>query len=708
MMSAAVTLLTAAASAVELAPHPRALISSQRLERLEELAADGDERYLSLRAEGMASLHSAAGEYLPAGPARSTWADAAAGYALLYLLETDPEAKGAFAEEALVYMGALADDLAQIGDGAGGVDAVGADDWSALANHGLGLVTAYDWLYGYREFRADRKTHFAVRIGQWLDRAEAGGAAKRAPWDRRFMTFFAVKALAAVVTYEENPAMQISGLREVRTRLVEEILPALEENLAGGYPPDGWHYMAGCDRLLEALMTLENGLGEVHAKPFFRDVLRAVIHSTEPNRREVYDGGAWPGGAAGHPAPAGLVARLAAYLDGPEAAWARFYLADFLDEGTARLSTVESLIYLDPQAEKRDFTLTEQLSYFSLGAGVVFMRSSWDRDAFWAAFQSGGPRVSEFQNLDKGHIEIRYRGEDLLIDAGMCRELLPGGVLARRYSAAAAAHNTIVIEGGDGAGQNPEGGGETVQYEDSGKYVYVRADLTDAYRFEAASPRANLAEKVEREVFYLRPNTLIVRDTVKPVDPEAGRYILWNFPHGAAPSATGAEDLVTVAGAALKIFSMLPEGAKITVFRQRGVFGDPQSDFTTWGQRTAGESGAETTRFLTVLTARPAREPRPQDVVEPYTMSDSMVLLVAAGRAVGVAGGEPDRPVTFSTPLVKEIDLYVTGLRPRSNYRVTTGVSRTARIRVSPANRGRLTSPAGVLAVRLQLAVGGR
>ena len=92
-----------------------------------------------------------------------------------------------------------------------------------------------------------------------------------------------------------------------------------------------------------------------------------------------------------------------------------------------------------------------------------------------------------------------------------------------------------------------------------------------------------------------------------------------------------------------------------------------------------------------------------RELVEPYTMSNSMVVLGAQGRYVGIARGDPKGSVSFTTPVFKNLEIYVTGLAPESTYAVDSSGQFTTNVRVYPAREGKLSTAGGVLGIKMLL-----
>ena len=271
---------------------------------------------------------------------------------------------------------------------------------------------------------------------------------------------------------------------------------------------------------------------------FFDSVSYAVIHSTKPDRRRIYDGGDWGGDFAGYPLPLALMARLSLLLgDSKGAQFARFYIYEFaVPDRFNSITPLVALLYLDSTAPRLDFTQVEPLSYYAAGTGLITYRSSWSDKAFWGSFQGGSPHFANHQNFDQGAVTLDYLGLALLVDAGMWREPLPGGKAINNYAGETKWHNTIFIDDlgrETGLSQGAYGTPRTLAFEDAGAYVYARTDLTGAYAYYPWRKDSDDAKLVTRDIFYLRPSVVLFIDEVEPLAKDYPRGLLFHFPFAA-------------------------------------------------------------------------------------------------------------------------------------------------------------------------------
>ena len=184
----------------------------------------------------------------------------------------------------------------------------------------------------------------------------------------------------------------------------------------------------------------------------------------------------------------------------------------------------------------------ETLSYRDPGAGMVLMRDSWDIGPSSRAIHAGffcGPDL--VHNKTQGHFLIARGSDNLMIDSGSYQHDLDDHYMP--YYSRAIAHNTILVvnpaetfgtwtnyynetfnipnDGGQGDSDHTLGcqhypraectygyRGEISRYNDTGEYVYARADMSSVYS-------SSKAASVVREFVYVRPDIFVIRDHVQ-------------------------------------------------------------------------------------------------------------------------------------------------------------------------------------------------
>jgi hypothetical protein len=160
-------------------------------------------------------------------------------------------------------------------------------------------------------------------------------------------------------------------------------------------------------------------------------------------------------------------------------------------------------------------------SYYASGIGQVYARSGWDRSATWINFTAGAYTESH-AHQDQGSLLIYkdgWLGYDGVINSA-------NGIIQEVGS-----HSLVRINsGGTPLKQivNTEGRMEATRVGQG--WFYAAADVTAAYGGNAA------VGKVQREVLFLEPNTIVVYDRVAT---GAGTTQTWQLAAPVAPSISG-------------------------------------------------------------------------------------------------------------------------------------------------------------------------
>ncbi len=190
--------------------------------------------------------------------------------------------------------------------------------------------------------------------------------------------------------------------------------------------------------------------------------------------------------------------------------------------------------------------------------GVMAMRSRWDdRDALFVGFKAGDNRFNH-GNLDQGSFVLDALGERWAIDLGKDNYNMPGyfagGRDGRRwtyYRMRAEGHNTLVINPGNEADQDPLAEGRIEKFESNDERAFGIVDITPAY--------AAHAKRVRRGVWFDR-RAMVVRDEMKCKAPSE----VWWFMHTQAQvrfSRDRREAILSQDGKQLRVRLITPDAA---------------------------------------------------------------------------------------------------------------------------------------------------
>lgn len=217
-------------------------------------------------------------------------------------------------------------------------------------------------------------------------------------------------------------------------------------------------------------------------------------------------------------------------------------------------------------------------------AGYFVMRSGWERDANYLAFD-GGPPGNSHVHQDKLNVVLWAYGRELLYDIGAAAY---DNSVWRRYSVDTHSHNTIMVDGRPqrrrwqtpNPSQMPYQPLSDVRWETSetrdfaaGIYEqdYGQVGMPEFYPYndrEAFQAGWGRPAGHERRVAYLKPDVFIVADILRPTDEATHRYeTRWHLltTQTVGPSAT---DVVVTADADqpnLAVVPLLRQGLSVRV-----------------------------------------------------------------------------------------------------------------------------------------------
>jgi hypothetical protein len=400
----------------------------------------------------------------------------------------------------------------------GDLPAVANDSYLDVGNMIGNLALVYDWCAA--SLPADRR-------GAWLSYADqavynvwnptaAQWGTKTATWsgwaiddpsDNYFYSFLRATMLVGLAAHDETPRAN-GWLTQFRdTKLAGELIPVFTQQLTGGGSREGTGYGVSQRDVFELYDLWEGSTGEPIAglTPHTRASMLAMIHQIVPTLDRI--------------APTGDQSRdsTAQFFD-----YHRSYLQDLIslyptDPVAPRAQALlassslpqmmnEFMYASDFLYANRDVTATSLdglgTAYYAPGIGEVYARSGWDKNATWVNLIAG-PYTQSHAHQDQGSLMIYKDGwlaYDVVVDShsGLTQDTT--------------AHSLVrIVDGGktveQQANYNAKGPDSKVLALHRGTgYLHVAADLTAAYGGQAA------VQKVQREIVYLEPSTVIVYD----------------------------------------------------------------------------------------------------------------------------------------------------------------------------------------------------
>lgn len=409
--------------------HPRIWLTPDGVAALRQRAAQNDAAWLRLRAacDAYVTLPVAFPDQSPSGNAISggyQYYDymkpvfqLALGYQVA--LTVDPVRAGNYAAKAREILLALSDPVRH------GNPLI--DSGWAIRAYVPALAIGYDWIF---ETLSDSdRAQVYTEINRWVAAYEIGGFGRSFPQGNYFAGYYAAKALGALATEGENPqgpAMWDDWLNRVHYGAVQ---PYHQQWLRGGGAPDGWNYgpfeTINMLRPLAAAFTAK-GLDLIHdaAHPHAYPDGHAkwITQFTWPDMQTVSDRGLVYDSSNPTATDANWATQYAGLLrfaNGDNAPIAQRYALDLRSaQGTTNVEPWADLLFHNSAAPTANYRT--DLSYSTPGDGQVAMRSSWDSNAVWAAFQSGpytGYVHSAEEFYDKGSLAIQRGSVQFLVNA---------------------------------------------------------------------------------------------------------------------------------------------------------------------------------------------------------------------------------------------------------------------------------------------------
>lgn len=492
----------------------------------------------------------------------------------------------------------LAYQQTSVGDG--GFKSIYVDDSYTSRYLGKYVSIGLDWLSNYPGLTLALKAEAADLLVRWNDYVRDHGYMRGYPssnyeagaWCSRVLTAVALKNAG-----DANAARLAGEMTAYRTANVVPTLTGADTSLKGGFWAEGWSYGAlATENLLNAALAGEQaGFWTATEERHWSTEAITQLVTAQPTPTTVYDGGDWFAYPAPFPAK-DLFYLLAAMADDPTAkAWANRVIQTYPGQQT---SDWQDLLYRDPAAAIADWTATAPLTYRSLGAGLICARADWSYGSPFVAFQLGNPVGADHQSFTPGQLEISRGADNLLVNAAV--------VLDDQSGAPKSAKGNVVIvdDNGDGL-QNYRfamgyeygtPGAQITAYEAMSDHVYVAGDYRAAYSLNTNPGNGGAATKLTRQVVYLRPGIVVVRDRVGTVKDVYPKWQQWNLL--APPTVSGNSWQVTVGGS--KLYAQTFSASQITTVSSN-PFGP-----NVWTVRTQNATPTTDVNYATVFQVMPA------------------------------------------------------------------------------------------------------
>jgi len=539
---------------------------------------------------------------------------------------------------------------------------------------------AYDWIAD--EMTPEDRAEAVRMLNSWIDN-DMEHAAPKGTWtataDSDASTGHPMGYLTtALATWEENPrAAEIIGFID-KSGMWQTIRRYVSWS-RGGTWIEGMAYSGSTRRyLLWGLECLRTATGiDLWKQPgmegFPREVALEVIYSTTPGQEGMVPSGdiELGGYRFRHNTYQDLSVTLSQVLGNEETGKLIRHYINTVHPVLERHGAAEDLLCRDRSAPAEDYTKKLPLAYFAPGQGFLFTRSSWEKDATFACFQSGGPTGVDHQHGDANTFQVYRKG------VWLTREV-------SGYSGPAddtAAHNGLLI---DGKGQRPFHSSvpdaRTLAVSTGKGYAYAKGDAAGPYNLRQYSnnPESPLIFRVplaERAFAHLHPDTFVVLDRVEAGKPEDKKE--WVLHAEEKPEVQGERLVLSAPDQRLVVTRLLPAEADVQVVDEKQLYAKALDymigeNNKHWQVRVSPKQPAAYDVFLHVLQASDVAKPKSAPV---KLGAEGQALAVAVDGWVFVGSLSPQPLATTSYTVPKDVVVrrhLITDLEPGTTVLVSS------------------------------------
>jgi len=447
-------------------------------------------------------------------------------------------------------------------------------DWNPKHFLDVGEMTnafgiAYDWMYDY--WNTDQKNIIkSAIIEKGLCRAmmayEGVAVQNHSWWIRSEHNWNQVChggiGIGALAIADEDPKLAEYILRNVIKYLPYAMVhfgPDGAWNEGPGYWGYATQYNIYILSGLETALGTDFGLSNIEG--FSKTVLFPMYLTGPFNRSFNYaDGGDGPTGGS-------QLYWLAAKYNAPLAAKYQLQLT--------RSGSPLDLLWYSKELADRQAQLPPLAAYYR-ASEVATMRGAWDDRNTWFVGFKAGDNNANHSNLDLGSFVLDAYGKRFIMDLGADNYNAPGyfstganGPRWNYYRMRAEGHNTLVINPGTKADQDPLAFAGIKKFNSKGNTAFAVADLTPAYAAEAKS--------VQRGIALAGGNTVVIRDEVTTGKPS---QLYW-FLHTRAElklAGNAKRATLTIDSAQVVAEIVSPANAKFTIMNAEPLATSPKAE----------------------------------------------------------------------------------------------------------------------------------
>ncbi len=474
----------------------------------------------------------------------------------------------------------------------GGKPTVAGDDYLGVGEMIGDVALVYDWCFD--SVTATQKTRWLAYANQAVwnvwhpDQATWGvwtGWATNDPSDNYYYSFLRATMLLGLVEKGEDPKGDtwIAQFRD--TKVMGQLVPTFNTDLVGGGSREGTGYgvaMRGLWSLYD-LWHATTGESLASKTPQTRASMRSFIHQVVPTLDRFA-----PTGDQSRDSTASMFDYQRNYLQELVSLYPHDPLAGPAQTLLANCSVptmADSFMAVDDFLYENTNVAASAMgglgtAYYASGIGELYARSGWDSHATWINLIAG-PYTEAHAHQDQGSLMIYkdgWLGYDSVIDSfSGLRQETTAHSLVRIDSGGAPVHQVASTTSQMSALHTGPG------------WLYASADVTAAYAGAAA------ISKVQREIVFIQPNTVVVYDRVTSA---AGTQQTWQLATPVAPAISGTTATITAAGHTLSVQRLAPAGATSSAFSYTN---DSSGDYTG-GYRLDETIAGGDQRYLHVLS----------------------------------------------------------------------------------------------------------
>jgi MYXO-CTERM domain-containing protein len=416
--------------------HPRIFLSQKVRDAFNQASTDPKSAVSALIAQCQKAIDTPA-NLMKSGYQGDAWSFTASACALAWQLTGDAK----YAAPGLTLWRALLEDVATLGDKmacTAGADpttkaltSVKRDTGYAIRFIGPHTALVYDWMHDAPGVTEALRQQTRDCFRAWITNYTKNGYLHDQPGANYHAGFAAAKTLISIAEGGEDGASGDTFWTEtVDDVFMKQLIGnglAMATNgvptgdhqgaLVGGDWPEGWQYgpLSVVEYAFATRALQEQGVQML--EPMARwtgDLTLRTIYALTPDRTQQFVGGDTESATAFvNPTSAPLDATLMGDTSDQAAGWAKSMLADVF-HNPARTSVWSAL------ADTRVVTAVDPtkaslpLWYVAKGPRNLYVRSSWNADAFWAVFTSSPRLVADHQHPDATNF-VFVRGKDALV-----------------------------------------------------------------------------------------------------------------------------------------------------------------------------------------------------------------------------------------------------------------------------------------------------